>query len=168
MFCSRCGTAIPPNAFACSQCGRRVGDPVSALAQSRLERHLDTLGMLWIAIGGLFVIPALILAALSPVRVFLQTRMSINHAFGSLLFSLAIASLAIMAAGGICVGLGLMQRRSWARAAALILGVLALFHPPLGTALGIYTLWIFLADEHGNEYRYLVGVKAIEQPASQL
>ena len=61
----------------------------------------------------------------------------------------------ILGTGGVCVGLGLMQRRPWARAAALILGVLAIFHPPFGTALGIYTLWLLLADEHGNEYRYL-------------
>ena len=48
-----------------------------------------------------------------------------------------------------------MQRAPWARTTAIILGVLALFHPPLGTALGVYTLWVLVADEHGDEYRYL-------------
>ena len=48
-----------------------------------------------------------------------------------------------------------MQRSPWARTAAIILGVLALFHPPLGTALGVYSLWVLLADERGDEYRYL-------------
>ena len=48
-----------------------------------------------------------------------------------------------------------MQRQPWARIVAIILGVLALFHFPLGTALGVYTLWVLLADEHGDEYRYL-------------
>jgi hypothetical protein len=33
--------------------------------------------------------------------------------------------------------------------------VLALFHPPFGTALGIYTLWVLLSDENGSEYNYL-------------
>jgi hypothetical protein len=61
----------------------------------------------------------------------------------------------ILAAGGICVGWGLMQHQSWARIAAIILGILALFHPPLGTALGIYTLWVLLAQESGSEYERL-------------
>jgi hypothetical protein len=68
---------------------------------------------------------------------------------------LAGSSLLILGAGGVCVGLGLTERRALARTAAIILGVLALFHPPFGTALGVYTLWVLLADEHGNEYRYL-------------
>jgi hypothetical protein len=37
--------------------------------------------------------------------------------------------------------------------------VLALFHPPLGTALGVYSLWVLLADEGGNEYGYLAGAE---------
>jgi hypothetical protein len=34
-----------------------------------------------------------------------------------------------------------------------VLAILALFHPPFGTALGIYTLWVLLSDEGGAEYR---------------
>jgi len=46
-----------------------------------------------------------------------------------------------------------MQHRPWARVTALILGVLALFHPPFGTALGIYTLWVLFGDDQGVQYR---------------
>jgi hypothetical protein len=48
-----------------------------------------------------------------------------------------------------------MYRASWARTAAIILGILALFHPPFGTALGVYSLWVLLADESGDEYQCL-------------
>jgi hypothetical protein len=82
-----------------------------------------------------------------------------------LLLYMAGGTLVILAAGGICVGLGLMQRRLWARTAAIILAALALFHPPLGTALGIYTLWVLLADEHGEEYRYLIRSTPQRKPA---
>jgi hypothetical protein len=58
----------------------------------------------------------------------------------------------IVAAGGIAVGWGLMQHRPWARIIAVILGVLVLFHPPFGTALGIYTLWVLLSDDAGPQY----------------
>jgi len=147
---------MQPDSQACAHCGRRIGDPVSAVAQSRLERHLHTLAVLWMAIGGLFLIPSVILMLLgSTFHIVIHDREPFGAAFGPLVLYVIGGSLLILGTGGVCVGLGLMQRRPWARAAALILGVLAIFHPPFGTALGIYTLWVLLADEHGNEYRYL-------------
>ncbi len=155
MFCARCGTQLQPNSVSCLICGRRIGDPVSAIAQSRLERHLHTLAVLWIVIGGLFVIPFAILMLLGTSTHFILRGREPFGVFGPLILYVGAGTLLIMAAGGVCVGLGLMQRRPWARAAAIILGVLAIFHPPFGTALGIYTLWVLLADEHGDEYRFL-------------
>jgi hypothetical protein len=156
MFCTRCGSEMQPNAVACSQCGRRLGDPVSAIAQSRLDRHLHTLGILWVAIGGLFLIPSVILMLLgSSIHFVIHDREPFGAAFGPLVLYAIAGSLLILGTGGVCVGLGLMQRLPWARTAALIMGVLAIFHPPFGAALGIYTLWVLLADEHGHEYRYL-------------
>jgi len=58
MFCNRCGTEIQAGSLVCANCAGRIGDPVSVVAQSRLERHLQTLGTLWMAIGSLFFIPA--------------------------------------------------------------------------------------------------------------
>ncbi|HUA16049.1 MAG TPA: zinc ribbon domain-containing protein [Verrucomicrobiae bacterium] len=155
MFCNRCGTQMQPDAQVCSNCGRRIGDPTSAIAQSRLERHLHILAIFWIAVSGLFLIPAVaMLVFAGGIHLVVHGSEPLQGLF-PLFLDFAGASFLLIAAGGICVGLGLMQRRSWARIAAIILGVLALFHPPFGTALGIYTLWVLLADEHGDEYRYL-------------
>lgn len=155
MFCNRCGAELQPDFVACPKCGRRIGDPVRGVAQSRLENHLRTLGVLWMVLGGLFLIPAVGLIIFgSSARLILHRQEALPGLF-PVLISVAGASLLILAAGGICVGLGLMQRQPWARIVAIILGVLSLFHFPLGTALGVYTLWVLLADEHGDEYRYL-------------
>lgn len=155
MFCNRCGAQLPPDSIGCPNCGRRIGDPVSAVAQSRLQRHLRVVAILWIALGALFAIPgAGFLLFGSSLHVILH-RQNFLPGIWPLLISLAAGTLVIFAAGGICIGIGLMQHRPWARIAAIILGVLSLFHPPLGTALGIYTLWVLLADESGREYEYL-------------
>src|SRR3989454_8050868 len=53
---------------------------------------------------------------------------------------------------GFAAGWGLLRREGWARIVALIGGFLALFHPPFGTALGIYTLWVLLPSESEREY----------------
>jgi hypothetical protein len=53
---------------------------------------------------------------------------------------------------GFFTGWGLLNREPWARIMALVLGFLALIHPPLGTALGVYTLWVLLPAESEAEY----------------
>jgi hypothetical protein len=45
-----------------------------------------------------------------------------------------------------------MNHERWARMTAIVLGIIALFHPPFGTALGIYTLWVLLPAESAAEY----------------
>jgi len=155
MFCNRCGTVLQPDSVACPNCGKRIGDPVSAVAQSRLERHLHIVGILWIALSALFAIPAAVLLILGTSAHIILHSQEFLPGFLPLLLSIAAGTLLILAVGGICVGVGLMHHRPWARVAAIILSVLALFHPPFGTALGIYTLWVLLADENGSEYQYL-------------
>ena len=57
------------------------------------------------------------------------------------------------AAAGAIAGWGLIERRPWARMLAIVLGVLSLFDFPLGTALGIYTLWVLASSSSEVEYR---------------
>jgi hypothetical protein len=57
---------------------------------------------------------------------------------------------------------GLFERESWARTLGLVLGFLALLRFPLGTALGIYTLWVLLPQNSGREYERLA------QPGGQI
>jgi hypothetical protein len=61
----------------------------------------------------------------------------------------------IKAAAGFISGWGLLQREPWARAATLIVGFISLFNVPLGTALGIYTLWVLLPAQSDDEYNAL-------------
>ena len=51
---------------------------------------------------------------------------------------------------------GLFERAPWARTLGIVIGFLALLRFPLGTALGIYTLWVMLPRESGAEYERMV------------
>ena len=53
----------------------------------------------------------------------------------------------LVSAPGIIAGVGLLKRKSWARILALILGFLNLLNFPLGTALGVYTIWVLMQEE---------------------
>ena len=44
-------------------------------------------------------------------------------------------------------GVGLLKKRSWARILIIIMSILALFKIPVGTAVGVYSIWAMLQDE---------------------
>ncbi len=44
-------------------------------------------------------------------------------------------------------GWGLINYRPWSRILMIVVSVFHLFHIPLGTALGVYGLWVLLSDE---------------------
>ena|SRR6478609_6042011 len=44
-------------------------------------------------------------------------------------------------------GIGLLARQAWATIFALIVGCLKLFSFPFGTAIGIYSIWIYAEDQ---------------------
>jgi hypothetical protein len=155
MYCNGCGSELQPGHNVCPKCGKVIGDPVSAVTRSRLENHLSTLGTLWVVVGVLFLLPALGLFFASSVAHFVIQDNVVARTLGPLLLMIIGGTILLIAVGGILVGLGLKDRKPWARVVAIVLGVIALFHPPFGTALGIYTLWVLMSDEGGVEYRRL-------------
>ena len=44
-------------------------------------------------------------------------------------------------------GIGILKRKNWARYLVMVLSVLDLFNFPIGTALGIYCIWVLAKDE---------------------
>jgi hypothetical protein len=155
MYCNGCGSELQPGYNVCPKCGKVIGDPVSAVTRSRLQNHLSTLGTLWVVVGVLFLLPALGLFFASSVAHFVIQDNVVARTLGPLLLTIIGGTILLIAVGGILVGLGLKDRKPWARVVAIVLGVIALFHPPFGTALGIYTLWVLMSDEGGVEYRRL-------------
>jgi hypothetical protein len=58
-----------------------------------------------------------------------------------------VVFMLIVSLPGIVVGIGLWQRRSWARVAGIVLSVFNLFGVPFLTLLGIYGLWVLFSKE---------------------
>ncbi len=60
---------------------------------------------------------------------------------------LAVEALIVAAVSALCIvaGAGLMKRKPWARALAILASVLLLPGAPVGTIIGIYGLWLMLS-----------------------
>ena len=156
MFCNHCGSSLAPGTTLCPSRGRAIV-PTTALAPmpSRLERHLRTLGILWIVASCFFLFPAIIMMILGTVVHFsIPGTEQLARILGPFVLFLVGAILFFVSFCGIFLGYALMRHQPWARIPAIILGVISLFHPPFGTALGIYTLWVLLSDD-GTQYQRL-------------
>jgi hypothetical protein len=88
----------------------------------------------------------------SVAHAFIPFGNAVGRALGPAVLHLLGFGFLFVAAAAFLASWGLMQRQPWARTLAIVLGVLALFHPPFATALGIYTLWVLLPSDAAQEY----------------
>jgi hypothetical protein len=130
--------------------------------QQRLQGHLHLLAIFWLVVGFLGLLPVGVLVVMGTLAGMVQNipwpHAALIHALGPIVL-FAIASFLLMISV-LCLfaGFGLLKLRPWARTLAIVLGVILLFHPPFGTALGVYTLWVLLGDRAGELYdRMAVG-----------
>ena len=155
MFCNHCGATVRPDDRFCPVCGRSTPAPQpSAPAANRVARHLGLLAIFWAILSGLrllhgsgSMVGARIIRGFDHGWPFFHWLPDVIHFAG--LVTLGLAVLGFIAAWG------LHERLYWARTLVLVLAFFALFNPPLGTALGIYTLWVFLPAQSAHEYQTL-------------
>ena len=160
MFCNNCGSAITAEQAICGQCGKSVtAARVASAARTRVAEHVHLLAILWFVDGALLLIPAIIMAVLagvvtSPIA---AHRPAEDIAFTIVpgLFGILCVMFLIFAALRFIAGWGLLKLEPWGRIFALVMAFLDLLHVPLGTALGIYTLYVLLPDAAGDEYRQM-------------
>lgn len=64
---------------------------------------------------------------------------TIGTALGALFFIISVP--------GLIGGIGLFARKAWARIVILVVSAIDLLNFPVGTALGIYSLWVLVQPE---------------------
>lgn len=65
----------------------------------------------------------------------------------TIIANIMIVFVVIVSLPGIIAGLGLFKRKEWARILTLILSVIDLFNIPIGTAVGVYSIWALVQPE---------------------
>jgi hypothetical protein len=162
MFCDGCGTTVQPGQSFCSGCGKQIVGSLTMMQQvpGRVQRHLHLLAIFWFAISAFNAMTGVILYILA------NTLLAPGGAAGAPLFLrplLSVVAIIILggAALGFSAGWGLMHREPWARVLTLVLAFLVLFiNIPVGTAVGVYTMWVLLPGESEQEYGTLLSARA--------
>jgi hypothetical protein len=167
-YCAKCGKAIKPAGVATGHTMGQGGVPAGANSASdgRVRRNLRIVATLWMIYGGLRLAGmAWMLIFGTMFFPFLRNWGGGGWPFGGRwggefpflggLFSMGIF-LALFGVLYVLLAWGLLERQPWARTLGLVLGFLTLIRFPLGTALGIYTLWVLLPESSGREYDQMV------------
>ncbi|MGH9478393.1 MAG: DUF7144 family membrane protein [Terriglobales bacterium] len=173
MFCNQCGAELAGGIERCSVCGKAPGAPVVAApgvaapaGVGRVAKHRNFLGLFWLIWGIISLPGGLVLIGLSRFHPWTMGGPwgegwpnAVQHIMPTLASTmgyllLTISVLTIMA------GVGLLQKQSWARVLAIVMGILRLLDFPFGTALGIYTLWVLVPAQSDAEYAALARVQA--------
>ena len=118
---------------------------MNSLNQRDLELHVPIVGWLLIAEHAILLLVGLmafLFMAGIGVATGDQTAAMILGIVGTTGGSLMV----LLAIPGLAAGFGLLQRRSWARMLALVIGVLGLVNFPTGTLLGIYIAWVLMQN----------------------
>ena len=113
-----------------------------------MQQHINILGWLYIVFGGigvlmgvLFMIGAGLVGAAAGAE-----DASAGLMAGGIGFFIAII-IAVMSLPSIIAGWGLLKRKRWSRMLAIVLGAISLLSIPIGTLLGIYTIWALTKPE---------------------
>jgi hypothetical protein len=162
MFCDGCGGPVQPGQSFCGRCGKQIVGTVTAIHQvpriaGRVEQHAHLLGILWLALSAFNALGGIFLLLLGTTFFphlhelgKVPSDMPVGF-FTSLFIALGILIMA-KAVLGFLAGWGLLRHEAWARIVALVLAFISLFNVPLGTALGIYTMWVLLPSASQREY----------------
>jgi hypothetical protein len=123
---------------------------MNQMNQRAMQQHVPILGWLYVVGHAIFLAIGafvfLLLIGLAPVTGEPETAWVLGLVGTTV--GLLMAALGIP---GLLAGYGLLTRKPWARVLAIVVGILGLLNFPVGTAIGIYTLWV-LMQPAASEY----------------
>jgi hypothetical protein len=111
-----------------------------------MEKHISLVAALHIGFGALGVLfAAIVFVAVVGGGLLSGDPEAIT--ITSLVGTVVGAFIFIVSIPGVIGGIGLLKRKNWARILVLIISCLDLLNIPIGTALGIFSIWVLLHDD---------------------
>ena len=119
----------------------------------RLDDHKKILGVLYV-VTGLFTIMIMMIlhGVFTTIYAFAfneanQEEQAVFQFVISLIRYVQWVAILFYGLPTLLAGIGLLMKQSWAMILALIVAALKLFSFPVGTAIGIYAIWIYAEEQ---------------------
>ena len=117
-----------------------------------MKQHVTVVGAIHIGLGALGILIAIIVFAILVGVANIADDPDAPRIL-NLVAVVAAGFLTVVSLPGIIGGIGLLQGVEWARILVLILSGLNLFNVPIGTAVGIYSIWVLVHPETVQLFR---------------
>ncbi len=111
------------------------------MRENTYKTHQKILGAIFIAYGVINLIGGItLLATMNIVDIFVDEPevIQVVAIFSRLIGGLLVAS----SIPAIIAGIGSLQEKNWSRNLSLVVGIIYLLFIPIGTLIGIYTIWL--------------------------
>lgn len=138
-----------------------------------MEKHISLVGILNIVYRSLVLLGAGVLFALAAVFGHLIDALVRSGALepdevpieifniAPIILCLVATIMVIVSVVAIVGAVGVMHKREWARVLLLVISFLGLVRVPLGTILGVYSIWVLLNDKTIKQFNPGVSVQAV-------
>jgi hypothetical protein len=114
-----------------------------------MDTHKRVLGILYIVSGSLHILIMLFLSALFSILLpFIFEHAKLDEQWilvyiVPFIQIIGVITILLFAIPSIIGGIALLNKKKWGLTLVLILGCFKLFSFPIGTALGVYTIWVY-------------------------
>lgn len=126
-----------------------------------MKQHLTVVAVLGIGFGifGVFI-AIIILVAVVGGGIISGDYEAIR--ITSIVGPIVAGFIALVSVPDIIGGIGLLKRKNWARILVLILSCIGLLNIPIGTSVGIYSIWVLV---HDDTVKLFESAESVEQKA---
>jgi hypothetical protein len=117
------------------------------MEDSKMKKHVTIVGALQIGFSTLWLIGALVLYfVFNFARGFVDNDEVATRVLGFIGYVLPLF-IGVISIIGLIGGIALLSYRTWARVLVIIVSALGCLNIPIGTLVGVYTIWVLMQDD---------------------
>lgn len=117
-----------------------------------MEKHIKVVAALHIGLSVLGIIIGIIAFAVLNLTGNFVEEVEAQKIL-AIIANVVVIVITTLSIPGLIAGIGLFKQKEWARILTLIISVLHLFNFPLGTAVGVYSIWSLVQPEVVEEFK---------------
>jgi uncharacterized membrane protein len=117
------------------------------MEESRMKKHVTIVGALQIGFSSLWLIASIVLYF---VFNFARGQVGDDETAVRVLSFMAFALpmfLGMISVIGLVAGIGVLSYKGWGRIITIIVSALGCFNIPIGTLVGVYSIWVLMQDD---------------------
>jgi hypothetical protein len=120
---------------------------LNVMEETKMKKHVSVVGGLQIGFSILWFIGALVVFfVMNFAKGFVDNDEVATKVLGFIQVSVPVF-IGVIATLGIIGGVGLLAYKGWARILVIIVSALGCFNIPIGTLVGVYSIWVLMQDE---------------------